>query len=81
MSDAFNPGILHAAQVSAIHALEILECVQVLLHSVEEDSNPQWSHRLCSGAYEIVELAHSHVRDVSEALSKVVDAFEAGARS
>ncbi|MBY0300048.1 MAG: hypothetical protein K2X71_29095 [Methylobacterium sp.] len=80
MMDALHSATLEAAQVSAIRALEVLECVQVLLHSVEEDGDPRSSHRLCSGAHEIVELAHSHIQDVSEALSKVVEAVEAEAR-
>jgi hypothetical protein len=70
----FHPSHLGFAQVSAIHALEILECVQVLLHSVEEDGNPLTISRICSGAYEIVELASSHIRDVEGVLTKAIDA-------
>ena len=70
----FHPSHLELAQVSAIHALEILECVQAILHSVEEDGNPLTIHRLCSGAYEIVELASSHIRDVEGVLTKAIDA-------
>lgn len=80
MSDALHSGILHAAQISAIHAREILEVVQVLLHSVE-DGDPGLSHSRCSGGYEIVELACSHLDDIQAALAKAVEAVEAGARS
>ena len=77
----FHPSQLDLAQASAIQALEILECVQVLLHSVEEDDEPARTHRLCSGAYEIVQMVHSHISDVSKVLSKAVEAAEARARS
>ncbi|KTS30853.1 hypothetical protein NS228_06250 [Methylobacterium indicum] len=81
MTDALHTSTLTAAQASAIQALEILECVQVLLHSVEEDDEPARAHRLCSGAHEIVQLVYSHIRDVEGVLSKAVEAVEAGARS
>ena len=81
---AFHPSHIGLAQASAIQALEILECVQAILHSVEEDGNPVTIHRLCSGAYEIIELASSHIRDVEGVLTaivEVVDVAKAGGRT
>ncbi len=80
MREALPPHILPGAQVSAILAREVLEVVMVLLHKGEEDDSGL-NHTLCSGGHEIVELACAHIRDVEEALSEIVKAVEAEARS